>query len=62
MTLRDALLLFAVWLLAGVIIFAAVLTDGGDYPPAPVELRWQDYRDHNVPGWERVRDAQENKR
>ena len=31
-------------------------------PVRPVTLGWQDYRDHNVDGWERIRDAQEGTR
>ena len=62
MTIHDLALILIAATLGGVVVLAAVATEGGDYAPAPVELRWQDYRDHNVEGWERIRDAQEGTR
>lgn len=59
MNVRGIAILFTIWLLCGAVLLLAVATDGGDYPPAPVELRWQDYRDHRVEGWQHIREAQE---
>ena len=64
MTLHDlALAVITLTLWAAVVIAAIATSDGGDYPPAPAEMRppvtlpWQDYRDANVRGWEAMREA-----